>query len=167
MVALIIIGIVLGLLGIVMFSTYVKKIWRKDEFKDWMVGDMLILTRSSVEYRDLKESGQTLAKVVGWNENDLYIKIGKVTYKSSWDCFESNKSALWRRNYNECKSVMGVDPGFSSDVADTKTISSKTFNGVSIELMNEIQCYAYLKQALDTEDYEAADLIRKRMENFR
>jgi protein-arginine kinase activator protein McsA len=33
--------------------------------------------------------------------------------------------------------------------------------------MNEIQCYAYLKQALDTEDYEAADLIRKRMENFR
>jgi hypothetical protein len=32
MVALIILGIVLGLLGIVMFSTYVKKIWRKDEF---------------------------------------------------------------------------------------------------------------------------------------
>jgi hypothetical protein len=167
MVALIIIGIVLGLLGIVMFSRYITLTSRKSEFKDWMVGDMLILSRSSVEYRDLKESGQTLAKVVGWNENDLYIKIGKVTYKSSWDCFESNKSALWRRNYNECKSAMGVDPGFSSDVADTKTISSKTFNGVSIELMNEIQCYAYLKQALDTEDYEAADLIRKRMENFR
>jgi hypothetical protein len=167
MVALIIIGIVLGLLGIVMFSRYITLTSRKSEFKDWMVGDMLILSRSSVEYRDLKESGQTLAKVVGWNENDLYIKIGKVTYKSSWDCFESNKSALWRRNYNECKSAMGIDPGFSSDVADTKTISSKTFNGVSIELMNEIQCYAYLKQALDTEDYEAADLIRKRMENFR
>ena len=167
MVALIIIGIVLGLLGIVMFSRYITLTSRKDEFKDWMVGDMLILTRSSVEYRDLKELGQNYAKVVGWNENDLYIKIGKVTYKSSWECFQSNKSALWRRNYNECKSAMGVEPGFSSDVTDTKTISSKTFNGVSIELMNEIQCYAYLKQALDTEDYEAADLIRKRLENFR
>jgi len=167
MVALIILGIVLGLLGIVMFSRYITLTSRKDEFKDWMVGDMLILSRSSVEYRDLKELGQNLAKVVGWNENDLYLKIGKATYKSSWECFQSNKSALWRRNYNECKSAMGVDPGFSSDVADTKTISSKTFNGVSIESMNETQCYAYLKQALDTEDYEAADLIRKRMENFR
>ena len=167
MVALIIIGIVLGLLGIVMFSRYITLTSRKDEFKDWMVGDMLILSRSSVEYRDLKELGQNLAKVVGWNENDLYLKIGKATYKSSWECFQSNKSALWRRNYNECKSAMGVEPGFSSDVSDTKTISSKTFNGVSIESMNETQCYAYLKQALDTEDYEAADLIRKRMENFR
>jgi hypothetical protein len=167
MVASIIIGIVLGLLGIVMFSRYMTKIWRKDEFKDWMVGDMLILYASSVEYRELKKLGQNYAKVVGWNKNDLYLEIGNVTYKSSWECFKSNKSALWRRNYNECKSAMGVDPGFSSDVADTKTISSKTFNGVSIESMNETQCYAYLKQALDTEDYEAADLIRKRMENFR
>lgn len=167
MVALIIIGMVLGFLGIIMFSRYITKISRKDEFKDWMVGDMLILTRSSVEYRDLKNSGQNLAKVVGWNENNLYLKIGESTYKSSWDCFESNKSAVWRRNYNECKSAMGVDPGFSSDVVDTRTISNKTFNGVSIELMNETQCYTYLKQAIDTEDYEAAELIRKRIENFR
>jgi hypothetical protein len=33
--------------------------------------------------------------------------------------------------------------------------------------MNEIECEVYLKKALDEEDYDTAELIKKRMEKFR
>jgi hypothetical protein len=33
--------------------------------------------------------------------------------------------------------------------------------------MNEIECEVYLKQSLENEDYDTAELIKKRMEKFR
>jgi hypothetical protein len=33
--------------------------------------------------------------------------------------------------------------------------------------MNEIECEVYLKQAIENEDYDTAELIKKRMEKFR
>jgi hypothetical protein len=33
--------------------------------------------------------------------------------------------------------------------------------------MNEIECEVYLKKALGEEDYDTAELIKKRMEKFR
>jgi hypothetical protein len=33
--------------------------------------------------------------------------------------------------------------------------------------MSEIECEVYLKKALEEEDYDTAELIRKRMEKFR
>jgi len=43
--------------------------------------------------------------------------------------------------------------------------SGKT-NGKDISSMNETECQAYLKQALEEEDYELAEKIRKQLEKF-
>ena len=44
--------------------------------------------------------------------------------------------------------------------------SGKT-NGKDISSMNETECQAYLNQALEEEDYELAEKIRKQLEKFR
>lgn len=40
-------------------------------------------------------------------------------------------------------------------------------NGKSIDDMNETECQAYLSKAIEDEDYELADKIRKRLEKYR
>ena len=62
---------------------------------------------------------------------------------------------------------MGVNPKFSGSISDkTETIDGE-IDGIRIELMNETQCQVYLKKAIEEENYEAAEKIRKRMEAFR
>jgi hypothetical protein len=60
---------------------------------------------------------------------------------------------------------MGVEPGFKSELGESK--SGGKIDGKPIELLNEIECEVYLKAAIDDQDYETAELIRKRMEKFR
>jgi hypothetical protein len=64
---------------------------------------------------------------------------------------------------------MGVEPGFKPGVNDTSssTLSGKQYDGKPIELLTEVECEVYLKKAIEDEDYDAAELIRKRMEKFR
>ena len=40
-------------------------------------------------------------------------------------------------------------------------------NGKSIDNMNETECQSYLNKAIEDEDYELADKIRKQLEKFR
>lgn len=40
-------------------------------------------------------------------------------------------------------------------------------NGKSINNMNETECQSYLNKAIEDEDYELADKIRKQLEKFR
>jgi uncharacterized protein YqgQ len=40
-------------------------------------------------------------------------------------------------------------------------------NGKRIEFLTETECQIYLKECLDREDYEKAELIRKQMEKYR
>ena len=137
------------------------------EYKDWVVGDKIIIKTNSIEYDYLKKANLTMATLVGWNENNIYLRIGKLNVKSDWDCFDSNKSAVWRRNYNECKKAMGVEPGFTPGVDESKPSSGKMVLEKPIELLNEVECEVFLKKALEEEDYETAELIKKRMEKFR
>ena len=138
---------------------------RKSEFKDWIVGDKLILKTSSVEYTEIQKLNQTLGNVVGWNVDNIYLKIGDTTHKCEWSCFDSNKSALWRRNYDECKKYMGVDPGFNAELGESN--SKAKIHGKTIELLSEVECEVYLKIAINEEDYDTAELIKRRMEKFR
>jgi protein-arginine kinase activator protein McsA len=78
-----------------------------------------------------------------------------------------NKSATWRKNYEEAKKVMGCDPGFSGGVGESNNSIGRIYNGKPIDVMSEIECEVYLKKALEEEDYDTAELIRKRMEKFR
>jgi hypothetical protein len=168
-IVLIILGIIVGIF-LISFSAHLTKLKsRKSEFKDWKVGDLLILRSNSQELYELQKLGKSMAKVVGWTEYYLYLEIGDSTHQCSWDCFKDNKSANWRRNYNDCKSAMGVEPGFNSVVKDSSTssLSGKKVEGKPIELLTEVECEVYLKKAIEDEDYDMAELIRKRMEKFR
>jgi hypothetical protein len=166
---LIILGVIVGIF-LISFSVHLAKLKsRKSEFKDWKVGDLLILESNSSEYHEIKKSGKSMARVLGWTEYYLYLEIDDSTHQCSWDCFKDNKSAIWRRNYENCKSTMGIEPGFKPGVSDTSssTLSGKKFDGKPIELLTEVECEVYLKKAIEDEDYDAAELIRKRMEKFR
>lgn len=165
---LIIAGIIVGLLLLSFLVHVVKLQIRKSEFKDWKVGDLLILESNSSELYEIKKLGKSMAKVVGWTEYHLYLEIGDSTRQCSWSCFKDNKSAVWRRNYDNCKSAMGVEPGFNSEVKDSSSsLSGKKVDGKPIELLTEVECEVYLKKAIEEEDYDMAELIRKRMEKFR
>lgn len=47
-----------------------------------------------------------------------------------------------------------------------KESDSGTTNGKDISSMNETECQAYLNRALEEEDYELAEKIRKQLEKF-
>jgi hypothetical protein len=162
---LIIVGILFGALLIGFLYHTIQLNSRKSEFKDWIVGDKLILKASSVEYTEIQKLNQSLGNVVGWNVDNIYLKIGDTTHKCEWSCFDSNKSALWRRNYDECKKYMGVDPGFNAELGESN--SKAKIRGKTIELLSEVECEVYLMIAIDEEDYDTAELIKRRMEKFR
>jgi hypothetical protein len=162
---LIIVGILFGALLIGFLYHTIQLNSRKSEFKDWIVGDKLILKTNSVEYTEIQKLNQTLGNVVGWNVDNIYLKIGDTTHKCEWSCFDSNKSALWRRNYDECKKYMGVDPGFNAELGESN--SKAKIHGKTIELLSEVECEVYLKIAINEEDYDTAELIKRRMEKFR
>lgn len=165
---LIILAIIVGFI-LVSFSIHLINLKiRRKEFKDWKVGDLLILKNSSTEHYEITKLGKSMAKVLGWTEDHLYLEIDNSTRQCSWDCFRDNKSAIWRRNYDNCKLAMGVDPGFNSGVRDSSSsLSGKKVEGKPIELLSEVECEVYLKKAIENEDYDTAELIRKRMEKFR
>ena len=145
---LIISGILLGLTLMVWLPYELKIKLRKDEFKDWVVGDKIILQQNSLEYRELKETGTNVATLVGWTKYNVYIEIGDSTHKCEWSCFDTNKSALWRRNYEECKTAMGKNPGFTSVLTTTSSSGSKIHHK-PIELLSEIECEVFLKKAIE------------------
>lgn len=146
----------LSLIGICIFL-YIKisKYNRKKESNDWLVGDLICV-----------EKEDKLLKLNGWSENSLYVEIKGINNKISWSQFLYNKSAMWRRNWNECKEYMGdKEPGFSPDLENRA--NGLKINGTPVEFLTEIECDIFLKQALKEENYELADAIRKRMERFR
>jgi hypothetical protein len=164
----IIIGAIVGIFFILSLVYRARLKNRKSEFKDWKVGDLIILKPDSSEYYKIKQSGKTMAPVLGWTENEIYLEIDGTTHKCEWECFSDNKSAIWRRNYESCKKSMGVEPGFKPGVSDmNSSLSGKKIDGKVIELLTEIECEIYLKTAIKEEDYNLAELIRKRMEKFR
>jgi hypothetical protein len=166
-IVLIILGIIVGIF-LTSFSVHLAKLKsRKSEFKDWKVGDLLILRNTSTEHYEITKMGKSMAKVLGWTEYHLYLEIGDSTRQCSWDCFNDNKSAIWRRNFNNCKEAMGIEPGFNPSISDTSSLSGKKVEGKPIELLTEVECEVYLKKAIEDEDYDMAELIRKRMEKFR
>jgi hypothetical protein len=150
-------------LGLIYLINKLIKYSRKVEFKDWETGDKLILSRMSGEYDRLEKNGGDYAILEGWTTDNLYVKLGdNIIREISWSPLVSNKSAYWRRIYDKCKSDMGKEPSFTNKVGYKITISKH-----DIDLMNETECNAMLKKALEIEDYDTAELIRKRLENFR
>ena len=163
----IIVGIVLLIIGLVVIWGSIQDKNRRAKCKNWKVGDKLSLFRGN--YKDILErKKKSFATLKGWDIKNLYIDCGDdMIYQVDWSVMNFNKSATWRKNYDEAKKVMGCDPGFSNSVGEESESTGKTYSGKPIDLMNEIECEVYLKKALDEEDYDTAELIKKRMEKFR
>ena len=163
----IIVGMVLLILAIIGISGFIQDRNRKARCKDWKVGDKLSLNRGD-HYNVLQKSNKEFAILEGWDLNNLYINCGtKMTYQVNWSVMNFNKSASWRQNYEEAKKVMGCEPGFTGGVSESSKSTGKKVEGKPIDLMNEIECEVYLKKALEEEEYDTAELIKKRMEKFR
>lgn len=164
----IVLGVILSVLMIIGVSGSIKDNNRKKKCKNWKVGDKLILTRVGDYISILKQHRKEFAILKGWSLTDLYIDCGDGSvYKVDWDVLLTNKSDVWRQNYEEAKKVMGVNPGFSGGIGDESESTGKKVDGKPVDLMSEIECEVYLKKAIENEDYDTAELIKKRMEKFR
>jgi hypothetical protein len=164
----IVVGVILLILMIIGVSSSIKDNNRKKRCKDWKVGDKLILSRVGDYGSIVSKNHKDFAILKGWSLTDLYIDCGDGSvYKVDWYVLRNNKSALWRQNYEEAKKVMGVNPGFTGDIGDKSETTGKKVNGKPIEVLSEIECEVQLKLAIEKEDYDLADRLRKRMEKFR
>jgi hypothetical protein len=144
------------LIGCYLIVNWLTFKWRKKETSDWMVNDLISIIGNN-----------NLVKVLGWSKDALFIESGKNVEKISWSKFSFNKSVAWRRNFNGCKDYMGTKkPGFGPKL-DEDAVSSHKVEGKPVELLSEIECQIYLKKAIEEENYELADSIRKQMEKYR
>jgi len=142
--------------SIILIADFMAKLQRRKEYSDWQVGDKVAI-----------KDNDDLYSLQGWEKTAFYVenKDGS-TVKLEWKRLDFNKSATWRRNHQSCEKAMGKKPGFSPELGKT-TSSSQKIDGKHIELLTEIECQIYLKQALETEDYELAEKIKKQMEKYR
>jgi hypothetical protein len=163
----IILGVILLLLATIGVGGSVKDNYRKKKCKNWKIGDKLALCEG--RHNDiLSTKRKEFAILKGWDLEHLYIDCGDdMVYQVNWSVMNFNKSDVWRQNYEEAKKVMGVNPGFSGGIGDESETTGKKVDGKPVDLMTEIECEVYLKQAIENEDYDTAELIKKRMEKFR
>lgn len=156
MIGYIICGICLTITASIIIRSKVKRSARIREYSDWQVGDRVCTWNSD-----------TLYTLLGWELDGFYIEKDDSTHKIDWDKFHFNKSAIWRRNYQACEKAMGKDPGFSADLSTSKRVTGESIDGKHIDLLSEVECQVYLKQALDSENYELAEKIKKQMQKYR
>jgi hypothetical protein len=168
---MIVLGIILGsillILAMIGVGGSIQEKSRRRRCKSWKIGDKLALCKG--KHNDiLNNKRKEFAILKGWDLDNLYIDCGDdMVYQVNWSVMNFNKSATWRKNYEEAKKVMGCDPAFSGSVGDSSESTGRIYDGKPIDLMNEIECEVYLKKALSEEDYDTAELIKKRMEKFR
>jgi hypothetical protein len=160
-------GVVLVIVVLIGVYYVIQNKNRKDKCKNWKVGDKLSLIRGDY-YNVLEKNNKEFATLEGWDLDNLYISCGNnITYQVNWSVMAFNKSATWRQNYDKAKKVMGCKPGFTGGVGESSKSTGKKVDGKPVDLMNEIECEVYLKKALENEDFDTAELIKKRMEKFR
>lgn len=164
---LIIFGVPLGIIVFVIIISYItaKSIKRK-EYSNWKIGDW-------VRFKDASDISHEFTKpnthfqLLGWDKESVYIKSKDgSTRKLLREHVAVNKSQLWRENYENCKKYMGISPGFTSDLMLKQELQSTLVYGKDVELLTETECRIYLKKALENEDYEIAEIIREKLQNF-
>ena len=165
-VTLVFVGILLlgFIISFLVFSTKINK--RKKLCKEWKIGDKIILNYLSSAHSALIKSNLGYATLSGCNLEYVFVTIGDLVYRIKWDEVENNKSYNWRSDYEKCESLMGTKPTFNPEIKEDNNTSGK-IDGKPIELLTEVECQVYLKQALDNEDFELAEKIRQQMQKFR
>jgi hypothetical protein len=148
-------GLILGsfLLSLGIYQWFIDR--NKKRVDSWLVGDKI---KMFGHFRTFD--------LLGWSKDYFYIDKDGETVKYRLDDIQVNQSAEWRKSYNDCKTFMGKEPGFDSTTGERKS-SVKVVNGRTINSLNETECLIYLKQCLDDEDFETAELIKQRMDELK
>jgi hypothetical protein len=162
-------GIIVSFFTISFIVDKMKMSSRKERIKNWQVNDLLTLNNSDIRNK-VNRNGKKFGVLKGWDLNSLYISDGTDTvYKEDYDVLDLNYSAYWRENYNRAKKIMGVEPLFEGNPNKQKSTSSasKKVYDKPVDLLTEVECQVFLKKALEEENFEAAELIKKQLEKFR
>lgn len=156
-------GFVVG----VIITRSIKRYKRKKMVSSWQIGDVIIFKKEIV----INKKKILKAKIVGWNLDNVFIDYAEGTMLIEYNQIDYNKSCIWRKHFNDCEIAMGKKPSFDPTINlgsnSTNNEKGAMINGKRIEFLTEIECQIYLKQCLDEEDYEKAELIRKQMEKYR
>lgn len=168
---------ILKVIGLILFSIFLLAILihkrrisnRKKEISDWKIGDLVTFYN---KVWVTSEVGVMSATLVGWDLEYVFIQVNNLVASVEFNRIKSNKSAIWRRHYNSCETVMGTKPSFTpfvnpKGITNAKNKTGSSYNGKAIESLNETECEIYLKECLANEDYETATLIRKQLEKLR
>lgn len=163
-------GLVVGIILITLYGV-MKKASRKSTSKNWQVGDVIYLdwqyTSSSLT-KECQKQNLSHVNLSGWNNDNVFYNVGSRVFCEDWSSIDINKSQKWRDYYNSCEEFMGKKPAFDKGVNESNTPNiSDMIDGHPIATMSETLCQVYLNKAIEEENYELADKLRKRMENFR
>lgn len=148
-------------------SRYFRKRTIKRITKDWRVGDNIVLERDAILRMRLQNP--CTPQLAGFYEDYVFIKCGSLTINMGWDDVMYNKSHTWRKFYSESKKFMGQEPGFQDSLMEVNSQSdsnSESTTELDVRFLTEIECKVYLDIALENEDYELADKLRKRLEEL-
>jgi len=133
----------------------------------WEVGDNMVLERDAILRMRLMEP--CAPQLAGFYEDFVFIKCGNLTINMGWDDIMYNKSYMWRKFYRESHKFMGVEPGFEETLKeseDRNNSNTESTTKLDVRFLNETECKVYLDIALENEDYELADKLRKRLEEL-
>lgn len=145
------------LLGAFLFIKFLKNYVissRRKEFKDWRVGDIVTL-----------KDGSNI-RVVAWSVDGIFFRnIENIIARIDWTEFKHNLSAVWRRHYEQCIKDMNVRPAFTPELKEITENKPDTIlvYGKPIDTLTDTECQVYLKMALQEENYELAELLKKKL----
>ncbi len=144
---------------------------RKAETENWQIGDSVSINHKgdSNLYSDMQIKDGRYAILVGWNKDNVFLSFDTNTYCEKYKVIDFNKSATWRKNFQECVGYMGKNPNFPNGFNHKAKAGEKAenYSDKPIELYTEVECQVFLKKALETEDFEMAEKIRKQLEKYR
>lgn len=150
---------------VLLIRAYSKK---KKKNIDWKVGDYISFFADNSCPAELSNREGHYFRLLGWDENYVYVKNGAETVvKVDRSLVQTNKSQIWRKNFEDCKRYMGTTPMFTPELHVKKEIDGTYVYGKDIELLTETECKVYLKKAIEEEDYEIAKIIREKLESFK
>lgn len=111
------------------------------------------------------------AILLGVSLEEVVVSLdgGKTSQIISHSQIECNKSAYWREVENRCATqIKGQKLGFHSIISEPSSIERKstTFDK-DFSILTETELQIELKNAISSENYELAEIIKKELERFK
>lgn len=151
----------------------------KHDVLNWKSGDRLLLFPTSDLYNKAFKDYGTLAIVtlVRWDEENVHMKLynSETPYLTTISDIKENIDDCQRKKLNNMNAFMkehGIEQKNTTKTSvnnSSQSVSQKQkifLNEKDIAKMNETELSVYLKQALESEEYETAAQIREALKKY-